>query len=226
MRIWWWLEILVRFHMIFWRSPTKPKCHEKRNVVLILLRNHFSKQKSRWLANVEKKVWKSFWSCTVSQKRTHRQSFFFRIHKRPWYITECNPLLKDWKKSCVSFTLLASLLLWSSFKYRYQFVIHDQDQGTTDGPKDIGEVALEEGLGAFVLEDLDPTIRGSLVHLLTLTAHHHKPPSNGIKWISGSNAAHSNALGNGKLCEQAWFLHHLLGCVVGAKVHGSVNNNT
>ena len=43
-----------------------------------------------------------------------------------------------------------------------QLVVQDQDERATDGAEHVGEVALEEGLAALVLDDLGPAVHRSL----------------------------------------------------------------
>ena len=41
-------------------------------------------------------------------------------------------------------------------------VVQDEDEGTAEGADDVGEVALEEGGGALIAEDLLPAVHRAL----------------------------------------------------------------
>ena len=43
-----------------------------------------------------------------------------------------------------------------------ELVVEDEDEGAADGAEDVGEVALEEGLAALVLQDLGPAVHRAL----------------------------------------------------------------
>ena len=43
-----------------------------------------------------------------------------------------------------------------------ELVVEDEDEGAADGAENVGEVALEEGLAALVLQDLGPAVHRAL----------------------------------------------------------------
>ena len=104
-----------------------------------------------------------------------------------------------------------------------ELVVHDQDERAPDGAEHVGEVALEEGLAALVLEDLGPAVHGALVHLLPLAGHHHESAPHGVEGVGHGHGAHGHGLRDGELCADVGVLHHLLGGVVGAEVDGAVD---
>lgn len=66
-----------------------------------------------------------------------------------------------------------------------QLIVEHEHQSATSTTQDVGEGALEEGGGSFLLADLDPAVQGVLVHdigLGTARLHHHAS-SDGVEWI-------------------------------------------
>lgn len=108
--------------------------------------------------------------------------------------------------------------------------VEDENESATGTTEDVGEGALEEGFGSFVLVNLDEAVHGAVVHLLSATRVHHESTTDGVKRVGNDAGADSNSLGETPNCEDVGVLHvgeeHDLASVEHTEVRGTVGNDT
>jgi len=121
--------------------------------------------------------------------------------------------------------------LQASFDNLLDLVVHNEDKSTTGSTENVGECSLEEGTHSFVLGDLTPAVKGTVVELLLLSGLHHKSSSDSVEWVGDDTTGNRHGLSHGPLGEDASVLFLLtedgsLSCVVQSEVGTSVDNNT
>merc|ERR1719154_105534 len=125
-------------------------------------------------------------------------------------------------KSCDRFVLCLEV----SFKEVNALVITNKDKSAANGAQHICKVTLEESFATLILDDLLPAIKCTLVHLLSLTRHHHKTSTHCIKGIGNSDRACSYSLSNSKSCEEPRAVKLALSCIICTKIDCPVNNDS
>ena len=64
----------------------------------------------------------------------------------------------------------------------FDFVVHDEHEGAADASEDVGERALEERPGAFLLVDFHERVSGAVVQFLP-AAGHHEAAAHGVEGV-------------------------------------------
>lgn len=81
-----------------------------------------------------------------------------------------------------------------------ELVVEDEDESAADASQHVGEVALEESGVSFVLSNFDPAVSGSLVHLLSLSGHHHQATTDRVERVGHGHRAGRDNLCDSELC--------------------------
>jgi len=110
-------------------------------------------------------------------------------------------------------------------------IVENEHQGTTSSTENVGEGALEESIGAFVLGDLLPAVEGASVHNFRALATrlHHETTTDSVEGIRDDARYGGHALSNSPGYDEACALgvgQHALGCVVEAEEGGTVDDDT
>jgi len=110
------------------------------------------------------------------------------------------------------------------------FVVEDQDDGTTGATDGVGEGTLEEGTGTFVDEDLSPAVEGGGVQDFTTTRLHHHTTTDSVEGIGDNTRDGGDNLGNSPALPEGSSLgilqQHGLGSVVTSEEGSTVNDDT
>jgi len=111
-----------------------------------------------------------------------------------------------------------------------EFVVENQDEGSTHTSEDIGEGSLEEGLATFILVDLGEAVEGTVVKDFLSTRLHHESSSDGIEGIREQAREGGDELGNDEFVEDAGVLviteQDSLQGIVTTEVASSVGDDT
>jgi len=114
-------------------------------------------------------------------------------------------------------------------EHNLEFVVEDQNDGSTHTSEDVGKGTLEESLTTFVLSDLSEAIESTSVHNILSTRLHHESSSDGIKGIRSQTGDTSDELGNEELNSDgglAFLEEDSLSGIVTTEVTGSVGDNS
>ena len=108
--------------------------------------------------------------------------------------------------------------------------VENEDEGTAGTTDNVGEGALEEGAGAFILGDLGEAVNCAVVHLLLATRVHHESTTDGVKRVGNDTSGDSDKLSVGPHHESARLLgvreEHGLASVEHTEVRGTVGDDT
>jgi hypothetical protein len=111
-----------------------------------------------------------------------------------------------------------------------EFVVEDQDEGSSHTSEDVGEGTLEESFTTFVLVDLSEAVQSSGVHNVFSTRLHHESSSDGIEGIREESRETSDDLSNEELEENGGVLvvteQDSLEGIVTSEIAGSVSYDT
>jgi len=116
--------------------------------------------------------------------------------------------------------------LWG--EHDLEFVVEDQDEGTTGTSDNVRKSTLEEGFSTFILGNLDEAVKGSGVKNLLLTRLHHESSSDGVQRIRSETSQSGDELGNHELENDAAVRANdgSLKGIVTTEVGTSVGDNT
>lgn len=113
---------------------------------------------------------------------------------------------------------------------RLDLVVEDEHESATSASDDVGESALEEGTGTFVLKDLVEAINGASVHDICSTRLHHKSSSDCVKRVRGNTSRDSDELSERPHSEEVGLLvvgpEQDFAGVKHAEIRGSVCDDT
>jgi len=109
----------------------------------------------------------------------------------------------------------------------FQDIATDEDCGTAHTSHDVGSSSLEEGFGAFGLDNLAESIDGTGVFDSGTRGHHHSP-SNGIDWVSSETSNSGDGPSEDEAQESVWLVSQKdwFQGIVESKVHTSVDEDS